>query len=78
MEELTRSRIKDPNSKSLVFSQFVNLLDLVCSQAQYTLDSTLNLFRIDRMAVTNGGIQMRKIRWKDEYTSEKCGNTKIP
>jgi len=29
VEELTRARAKDPNAKSLVFSQFVNLLDLI-------------------------------------------------
>jgi DNA repair protein RAD16 len=29
VEELTRARMKDPNAKSLVFSQFVNLLDIV-------------------------------------------------
>lgn len=29
VEELTRTRMRDPNAKSLVFSQFVNFLDLI-------------------------------------------------
>lgn len=67
VEELTRTRAKDPNAKSLVFSQFVNFLDLI----EWRLHlSGFKCVKLDgRMSIHAKNILLRHYRKKLDLTN---------